>query len=303
MLNHQAPLQSSLQFGKLTLQSECAPYDIVYLIYDLLIMITHHQFPILQLLSRLALSAALIMSCSAASAQAVKSAPKADPEIQRITRAAEQLLGAQVESIAESPVEGLYELIINGSVYYIDKSGKRLIDGQIIDLATRSSLTAKRKLEYEAANNIPFDAKSLNFADAIKTVHGTPTPGRVIVAFEDPRCGYCKKLHQDLEGMKDLVVYTFPVSFLGPESRSINEAIQCSSDRTKAWATAMKGGPVAPAAACNVSALDRNTELARKYRVKGTPTMFLADGKRIVGAVGAAEIEMAIQNASVGKIN
>lgn len=247
------------------------------------------------------LGAALIVAgyTSFAAAQATPPAPKLDAEMQRVSRAAEQLIGGSVESIRKGPIDGLFEVVMNGSVYYVDKTAKYLIDGHIVDLATRSSLTAKRKLEIEAANSIPFDAKSLNFADAIKTVRGTPTPGRVIVAFEDPRCGYCKKLHQDLESVKDVVVYTFPVSFLGPESRAINEIIQCTPDRAKTWAAVMKGAPVAGDSSCDQGALARNAELARKFRVTGTPTMFMADGKRVVGAVGAAEIEASMQGAAI----
>lgn len=124
---------------------------------------------------------------------------------------------------------------------------------------------------------------------------GKPTPSRVLVAFEDPRCGFCKKLHQDLQGVKDLMVYTFPVAFLGPQSREMNEGIWCANDRAQAWKAVMTGQGAPVSKGCDFAALDRNMEVARKLRVTGTPTMFTASGQRIVGAVGLDAIEQALR--------
>lgn len=242
---------------------------------------------------------ALAAAGFAPSALAQAAAPGiSDADARRLRSVIEQLVGVKVEAFGPAPIPGLFEAIANGNVYYVDASGKHVFDGHIVDVATRSSLTAKRKMEYEQANTEPFDPAELNFADAIKTVYGKATPNRVLVTFEDPRCGFCRKLHQDITGIPDLVVYTFPVSFLGQASRTLNEAIWCSPDRAKAWADTMRGAPVAASGAtCDLSALDRNTALARKYRVTGTPTMYTASGRRIVGAVGRDVIEAAIKEA------
>jgi thiol:disulfide interchange protein DsbC len=42
---------------------------------------------------------------------------------------------------------------------------------------------------------------------------------------------------------------------------------------------------------CDVSALARNVEFGRKYKITGTPTLVFADGSRVPGAIPAAEIE------------
>ncbi len=109
-------------------------------------------------------------------------------------------------------------------------------------------------------------------------------------------------MHETLSTIPDLVVYTFPLSFLGPQSRAVNEGIWCSADRSKAWSDAMKGiVPPTPGAPCDLAALDRNTALASHFRVTGTPTLFTSDGSRIVGAVSAQAIEAALQ-AATGKM-
>lgn len=217
-------------------------------------------------------------------------------DAQALSAIVERLVGAKVESIAPSPVAGLFEVIVNGNIVYIDSTGNHLVDGQLVEVATRTSVTARRKQEHEVATMPVLDIAKLDLADAIKTVKGREMPGRVLVTFEDPRCGFCKRLHQTLNDVPDLVLYTFPVSFLGPQSRAMNEAIWCASDRSKAWNEVMKDMPPSlDGAKCDLQALDRNTELANKFRVKGTPTMFTIGGVRIDGAVGAPAIEQALK--------
>lgn len=237
-----------------------------------------------------ALALALMLGVAPASAQSPV------PDTQALARVVERLVGAKVESIAPSPVTGLFEVIVNGNIFYIDSTGNHLVNGELVDVATRTSITQRRKQEHELANTPVLDMATLDLADAIKTVKGKEVAGRVLVTFEDPRCGFCKRLHQSLRDVPDLVLYTFPVSFLGPQSRAMNEAIWCSADRSKAWQEVMKDGPApAGSSGCDLQALDRNTALANKYRISGTPTLFAAGGVRIAGAVGAPAIEEALK--------
>ena len=74
-----------------------------------------------------------------------------------------------------------------------------------------------------------FDISKVDLSDAIKTVKGRELPGRVLVTFEDPRCGFCKRLHQTLNDVPDLVLYTFPVSFLGPQSRAMKASAKTAN--------------------------------------------------------------------------
>lgn len=220
-------------------------------------------------------------------------------DAQALSAIVETLAGAKVESIAPSPVAGLYEVIVRGNIIYIDATGKHLVDGQVLEVATRSSVTERRKQEYETANTPPMDVTQLDLADAIKTVNGKEVPGRMLVSFEDPRCTFCKQLHQTLAAVPDLVLYTFPLSFLGPESRAMNEVIWCTADRGKAWGDAMKSlPPTGSGQTCDLQALERNMELAKQFRITGTPTLFTASGLRIAGAVGAPAIEAALRTSS-----
>lgn len=225
------------------------------------------------------------------------SAPALEPT--ELSRIVSRLAGAPVQSIAPGPIPGLYEVVIKDNVLYIDATGEYLFDGQILQVATRQSLTEQRRQAHERAMTPEMDIAKLDLGDAIKTVYGQEKPGRFIVTFEDPQCGFCKRLHQTLQGLTDLVVYTFQVSFLGPESRRLNEVVWCSANRSASWDEVMASRvPEGSGQFCDLGALARNAKLADHYRVQGTPTIYTASGQRINGAVAAPVLLKAIEEAA-----
>lgn len=51
------------------------------------------------------------------------------------------------------------------------------------------------------------DFSTLPLDQAVKTVKGNGK--RILVTFEDPNCGYCKKLGKELVPVNDVTIYTF----------------------------------------------------------------------------------------------
>ena len=52
-----------------------------------------------------------------------------------------------------------------------------------------------------------------------------------------------------------------------------------------------------PAASCDASALERNIEFGRRYKITGTPTMIFGNGNRVPGAIAAAQVEKLLSEA------
>ena len=49
---------------------------------------------------------------------------------------------------------------------------------------------------------------------------------------------------------------------------------------------------VAPTSAtCDTSAITRNVEFGKKFKIQGTPTLVFADGSRVPGAIDAKQVE------------
>ncbi len=190
----------------------------------------------------------------------------------------EARMGAKPDTITRMPF-GLYEVVIGTEVYYVDAAVNYVFAGRVFDARTREDLTAKKRDEL-----LKVDFKSLPLENAVKTVRGDGS--RTLVTFEDPNCPYCKKLFRDLDGLKNVTIYTFLYPILSQDSFEKSRAIWCAPDRAAAWADLMGKGqaPPAPAADCK-HPLQQVLELGHKLDITGTPTLIFPSGKRAPGAV------------------
>lgn len=205
----------------------------------------------------------------------------------------EAFIGAPVvESVQSTPFGGLYEVVLkSGELVYTDEGVSFLVDGNVIDTATRRNITQARLNELSA-----IDFATLPLDQAVKHVRGKGE--RVIATFEDPNCGFCKRLAAELQTMENVTVYTFLYPILSPDSADKSQRIWCSKDRGKAWLDWIADGK-APSAegACDVKAIEQNVALGQQLRISGTPTIFLADGTRIGGFLPADRLNDAIDAA------
>ncbi len=195
--------------------------------------------------------------------------------------------GTQIESIAKTPYNGLYEVRVGNEIIYSDAEAKYIFIGRILDTESSRDLTQAR---LDEINRIKFADLPLDLA--VKSVKGSGK--RVIAVFEDPNCGYCKRFRKTLADTKDITVYTFLYPILNDDSRTKVKNVLCSSEKVKVWDEWMVNGK-APAAApesCNPTATtDKVLELGKKLKVTGTPTIFFADGSRVPGAIDAKALE------------
>ncbi|MEN9539236.1 MAG: hypothetical protein RLZZ126_1471 [Pseudomonadota bacterium] len=194
----------------------------------------------------------------------------------------------QIDEISKTPMPGLWELRYNGTeIMYTDAEGNFLIQGNLIDLKARRNLTEERVDKLTA---IAFD--SLPAKDAFTIVRGNGK--RKLAVFEDPNCGYCKRFERDLQKVDNVTIsmYLFPI--LGPDSTEKSKAVWCARDKAKAWQDYMVRDvalPPVPSPGCDTTALARNVEMGKKYKITGTPTLVFADGSRVPGAISTAQVE------------
>jgi thiol:disulfide interchange protein DsbC len=193
----------------------------------------------------------------------------------------------QIDEISKTAIPGLFEVRVNGiEIFYTDGEANYLIQGNLIDTKQKRNLTEER---IDKLTAVAFD--SLPTKDAFTIVRGNGK--RRLAVFEDPNCGYCKQFERELQKVDNITIsmYLFPV--LGPNSMEKSRGIWCAKDKGKTWLDFMvRDQPVPPAAAsCDTTALARNLELGKKYRITGTPTLVFTDGSRVPGAIGAAQVE------------
>jgi thiol:disulfide interchange protein DsbC len=197
-----------------------------------------------------------------------------------------------VESVQKTPFGGIYEVVVGGRVIYTDEKVSYIFIGNLIDARG----AAERDLTRERNAQLAVQALKKASDNAIKRVRGNGK--RVIYTFEDPNCGYCKQLQKELVKVNDVTIYTFLWPILSQDSVDKSRAIWCAKDRAKAWDDFMLRGSAAQSDGKCDAPFDRNMELAQRFGIRGTPAIFLADGRMLGGYLPAAELEQAMSSAS-----
>lgn len=197
----------------------------------------------------------------------------------------------KIDEVAQSPMPGLFEIRVNDTeIFYTDATGNFLIKGHLIDTKQHRNLTEERMNQL---TSISFG--SLPLKDAFTIVRGNGK--RKLAVFEDPNCGFCKRLEKDMEKLDNVTIHTFLYPILNADSNDKSKNIWCAKDKAAAWLDWMVRDQLPNAGSCDTTAIERNLEFGRKYKISGTPTLIFADGTRVPGAINAAQLEKHLTDA------
>jgi len=242
------------------------------------------------MIRRTLIALALVASMSACAAEPAAPAKAAAPAAgdDAIRTALQSLApGMEVGRIGESPIPGYREVAIGARVVYVSNDGKRLIQGNVLDLETRESLTQASEAGLRKDMLAAYGEDSrITFAAA--------EPKYEITVFTDIDCGFCRRMHSEIAeyNRRGITVnYLFyPRSGLGSESFQKAVDVWCATDRRKAMTDAKAGRPVPTAAAGCVNPVTRDYDLGRRIGLDGTPAVYSADGTQIGGYVAPDEM-------------
>ncbi|HEB78229.1 MAG TPA: DsbC family protein [Methylothermaceae bacterium] len=188
------------------------------------------------------------------------------------------LPGASIDQIRETPVPGLYEVSIGPRIYYVSKDGRFLLQGHLIDLASRTDLTEARLAQARLAQ--------LNKIGEDKMIVFSPEkPRHTVTVFTDIDCGYCRRLHSQIDQYMDLGIRVrymfFPRAGKGSRSYDKAVAVWCAKDRRQAL-TAAKQGKEIEMLRCD-NPVDQHMALAESFGVRGTPMIVTETGEILPG--------------------
>ena len=193
-----------------------------------------------------------------------------------------RMLAPSASSIAvsETPIDGILQVQINGDIVYTSADGKYMFQGRVIDLDTREDLTeaAKSGIRKELMANID-TSKQITFAP--------PEPEYELMVFTDIDCGYCRKLHAQVEeyNKQGIAIHymSFPRAGIGSRSYEKAVAVWCSSDQQNAMTQAKLGEEPDPDQCDNPIA--EQYQLGIELGVTGTPALLTSTGQLIPGYV------------------
>lgn len=200
--------------------------------------------------------------------------------------------GIPVQSITMTPYNGLYEVMMQGEVFYMDDAAQFFFQGNIIELKTDRNVTLERTRDLL---RVTFDELPLD--SAIKIVKGNGE--RQVAVFSDPDCPFCKELETQLKLVDNVTVYTFlyPIEDLHAGATAKAAGIWCAADPVKTWHDWMLNGVTPPKASddCKTPVAEL-ARLALNIRVGATPTLIFSNGERHEGSLAAADLENALES-------
>lgn len=198
---------------------------------------------------------------------------------------AKAIPGIKIDSVRSSPIPGYREVAVNGKVIYVSADGKYLMQGQLVELATRDNLTA---ISEGALRKGLLDAAGKDR----RIIFSPPNPKYRVTVFTDIDCGYCRKLHSQIAAYNKAGISVEYLFFprAGINSEPYNQAVSvwCAADQRKALTDAKADRPVPKKTCPNPVAKD--FELGRLVGVDGTPAIYAPDGTQIGGYLSPQEM-------------
>ena len=204
----------------------------------------------------------------------------------QIRKVVEEKLGVKVEGVQPGPL-GLFEVRFRGAsgqrIVYTDANATHIYLGKIYDATNERDVTEER---LRKLNAIKFG--ELPLEQAVKIQRGTGK--RVLAMFSDPYCPACRQFEQTLQQVDDITIYVFMFPVIRPELAEQSKQVWCSPDRAKAWLdVALRSKPPTAKANCSTP-VEKNLELGRGLGVNSTPTLILASGERVTGALTKSDL-------------
>ncbi len=247
-------------------------------------MITH------RLLAR---GVALTLALAAVTALAQAPAAVLPADAAAVKKLVEQRIpGMEVRSIARTDILGLYEVLADDRIVYVDPKVNYLIMGSIYDMGSKQNLTEDR---YRQLNRV--DYASLPFERSFKRVKGDGS--RRIALFSDPDCPFCARIEKEFAGMDNVTIYTFlfPIDALHPAAAQKSRQIWCASDRLKAWDEWFATNKLPDNKGECANPVAELQALGAKLKINATPTLIFADGTMVPGALPLAQLESTLARA------
>ncbi len=196
----------------------------------------------------------------------------------------ERSIQTPVRSVSPSPIEGLYEVVTQDNrIVYMDKTGRYLVVGSILDIENRANVTDQRVDEITIV-----DFENIPLSEAVREGDGNVK----IAVFDDPDCPFCRKMHKELKELTDVSLYYFVFNLPGhPEAYDKSVKIVCADDPVAALNRAMEGDPLDDLKRCETEQVERNKSLSLRIGVQATPYLIFESGKAVRGYRKASELQ------------
>ncbi|MEF1310182.1 bifunctional protein-disulfide isomerase/oxidoreductase DsbC [Vibrio mytili] len=206
-------------------------------------------------------------------------------------------LGLSVIDVQPSDVAGLVEIQTNGGVLFASNDGDHFIAGTLYALDENGGykdVIAERQAPINAA-------KLAKFSDSV-IEYKADNEKYVVTVFTDITCGYCVRLHSQMQGYNDLGITVRYMAYPrqgvpGPVAEQM-ATIWCAEDPKSAIHNAKVNrtfeNPAKDLEQCKQT-VQQHYDLGRELGISGTPAIFLPNGEMVGGYLPPAELLKRLQ--------
>jgi len=192
--------------------------------------------------------------------------------------------GAEIESIQPSKFPGIYKVFYGDlQPIYVSSDGSYFIYGDMFEITpnkilnlTDKEISSKRKeliLGLDSSKLISFPSDNEIYA---------------VTVFTDVECGYCRKLHKEIEEYNNLGISinyaAFPRSGIGTNAFTKMVGAWCSNNPQKAI-TSLKKGNNPNLDFCDTQPVSKHYAVGQKIGITGTPAIITSDGNLLPGYI------------------
>ncbi len=216
-----------------------------------------------------------------------------DDQHQALIDKFESIMGWDVESVADAPVKGLLQLTTARGIFYASEDGGYLLQARIFN--TNNGMANETEL---ALSSIRLDGVKQFHDDMIE--FKAKDEKYVVSVFTDITCGYCRKLHNEIQDYNDAGItvryMAFPRAGVQSPTYTNMVSVWCAENPQKALTDAKSDSEIAASSCAN--SIEEQYLFGQKVGVGGTPSIVLPDSSLVPGYQPAPQLLLSLENAS-----
>jgi len=202
-------------------------------------------------------------------------------------------LSLDISKMEPSPVPGLMQIYTERGLFYVSENGDYFLQARVYNISNGiedETEIALKQLRLDGVKR--FKDSAIEFK--------ANNEKYVINVFTDTTCGYCRKLHNEMDQLNELGItvryLAWPRQGLNSQVYRDTVSIWCAENPKKAISDAKAGQTVASASCENKVA--EQYKFGQQIGVNGTPNIVLPDGSVIGGYKPAQAIAAELKSIS-----
>jgi thiol:disulfide interchange protein DsbC len=195
-----------------------------------------------------------------------------------------------------SPAEGFVEMQVGAEITYVSLDGSLAMQGNLYEYSEDGfvNLTDRAKSGFRQPY---FD----RFGDDESILFAAENPIAEVVVFTDIDCGYCRKLHRQIDEFNTKGISVrylfFPRSGPATDSWFKAQNVWCADSQQQAL-TMAKNDELVESGTCDASIVAEHYKVVKELDLTGTPAILLSTGRLVPGYKSPDELLEILQEES-----